>query len=96
MEMAEHIIAENKADVVALARTLIADPECVNKARSGSAANIRPCIRCNNCTNRSHELFLSTRCSVNPVIGREDEIYTFPQSARKKKVLVVGGGPGGM
>jgi 2,4-dienoyl-CoA reductase-like NADH-dependent reductase (Old Yellow Enzyme family)/thioredoxin reductase len=96
MEMAEQIIAENKADVVAVARTLIADPECVNKAHSGRAANIRPCIRCNNCINRSHELFLSTRCSVNPVISREAEIFTFPQPVKYRKVLVVGGGPAGM
>ena len=96
LEIAEQILGQNKADVVAMARTLIADPECVNKAHSGRAADIRPCIRCNNCINRSHELFLSTRCSVNPVIGWEDEIFTYPQPAKKKMVLVVGGGPGGM
>jgi 2,4-dienoyl-CoA reductase-like NADH-dependent reductase (Old Yellow Enzyme family)/NADPH-dependent 2,4-dienoyl-CoA reductase/sulfur reductase-like enzyme len=96
LEIAEQIIGENKADIVAMARTLVADPECVRKARNGQAENIRPCIRCNNCINRSHSLFLSTRCTVNPVIGHEAEIFTFPPPVKAKKVLVIGGGPGGM
>ena len=85
LEMAEQIIGQNKADVVAIARTLISDPGCVNKAGGGRADQIRPCIRCNNCINRSHELFLSTRCSVNPVIGWEDEMFSVSASGQKKE-----------
>jgi 2,4-dienoyl-CoA reductase-like NADH-dependent reductase (Old Yellow Enzyme family)/NADPH-dependent 2,4-dienoyl-CoA reductase/sulfur reductase-like enzyme len=96
LKMAEQILGVNQADIVAMARTLIADPDCVRKAAAGKADQIRPCIRCNNCINRSHELFLSTRCSVNPVIGREDEFFSFPLPRKKKKVVVVGGGPAGM
>jgi 2,4-dienoyl-CoA reductase-like NADH-dependent reductase (Old Yellow Enzyme family)/thioredoxin reductase len=96
LEMAEQIIDENKADLVAMARTLIADPDCVNKARTGNADRIRPCIRCNNCINRSHYLFLPTRCAVNPVIGREAEFVNLASPAKRKKVVVVGGGPAGM
>jgi 2,4-dienoyl-CoA reductase-like NADH-dependent reductase (Old Yellow Enzyme family)/NADPH-dependent 2,4-dienoyl-CoA reductase/sulfur reductase-like enzyme len=96
LEIAEKVVAENKADMVAMGRTLIADPDCVNKARTGKAAEIRPCIRCNNCINRSHYFFFATRCTVNPVIGREDEFFIYPPPQRKKKVVVVGGGPAGM
>jgi 2,4-dienoyl-CoA reductase-like NADH-dependent reductase (Old Yellow Enzyme family)/thioredoxin reductase len=96
LEIAEKAISEDKADIVAMARTQIADPDCVNKARSGHSDKIRPCIRCNNCINRSHYLFLSTRCSVNPVIGREAEFVNWPVPAKRKKIVVIGGGPGGL
>ena len=49
LEMAEQIIAENKADMVAMDRAFITDPDCVNKARKGEDDKIRPCIRCNTC-----------------------------------------------
>jgi 2,4-dienoyl-CoA reductase-like NADH-dependent reductase (Old Yellow Enzyme family)/thioredoxin reductase len=96
LELAEQIVGANQADVVAMARTLIADPECVNKARTGRAAEIRPCIRCNNCINRAHWFFLPVHCTVNPVIGREAEFFNFPLPLKKKKVVIIGGGPGGM
>jgi 2,4-dienoyl-CoA reductase-like NADH-dependent reductase (Old Yellow Enzyme family)/thioredoxin reductase len=96
LEMAERIIGENKADMVAMGRTLIADPDCVNKAKAGHGNRIRPCIRCNNCINRSHYLFLPTRCAVNPIIGREAEFINLAFPAKRKKVVVVGGGPAGM
>ncbi|MBN1190846.1 MAG: FAD-dependent oxidoreductase [Dehalococcoidales bacterium] len=96
IELAEQVIAANQADVIAMARTLIADPESVNKARTGRDAEIRPCIRCNNCINRAHWFFLPVRCTVNPVIGREAEFFNFPPAAAKKKVVVIGGGPAGM
>ncbi len=96
LPMADQIVADNKADVVAMARTLIADPDCVNKARRGQETAIRPCIRCNVCINRSHYQFLSVRCAVNPVIGREAELKYLPPPTRRKKVVVIGGGPAGL
>jgi 2,4-dienoyl-CoA reductase-like NADH-dependent reductase (Old Yellow Enzyme family)/thioredoxin reductase len=96
LDIGEQALADKKADVIAMARTLIADPECVNKALSGLVEKIRPCIRCNTCINRSHYQFLSTRCAVNPVIGREAEFISLPPPAKSKKVVVVGGGPAGM
>jgi 2,4-dienoyl-CoA reductase-like NADH-dependent reductase (Old Yellow Enzyme family)/thioredoxin reductase len=96
LEMAERIIGENKADLVAMGRTLIADPDCVNKAKAGHGDRIRPCIRCNNCINRSHYLFLPTRCAVNPIIGREAEFINLASPVKRKKVVIVGGGPAGM
>jgi 2,4-dienoyl-CoA reductase-like NADH-dependent reductase (Old Yellow Enzyme family)/thioredoxin reductase len=96
LEMAEQIIAENRADIVALNRVLLADPDGVNKAKKGKAETIRPCIRCNTCIDRTHKFFLSIRCAVNPLNGREAEFVNQPTPARKKKVVVVGGGPAGM
>jgi 2,4-dienoyl-CoA reductase-like NADH-dependent reductase (Old Yellow Enzyme family)/thioredoxin reductase len=94
--MAEKIIAENKADMVAMNRALIADPESVNKARQGKEDTIRPCVRCNNCIARTHRFFLPVRCAVNPLAGREAGFINLPPPAKKKKVIVIGGGPAGM
>jgi 2,4-dienoyl-CoA reductase-like NADH-dependent reductase (Old Yellow Enzyme family)/thioredoxin reductase len=96
MDMAEEILAAEKADMVAMIRTVIADPECVEKARSGRGEEIRPCLRCDTCLTRSTSYLLPTRCSVNPVAGREAQFMNWPAPARKKKVVVVGGGPAGM
>jgi len=96
LEMAEQIIAKGQADMVAMARALIADPDSVNKARKGQADRIRPCVRCNSCIDRSHrEAFLAVHCAVNPLAGREAEFKNQPLPA-KKKVVIVGGGPAGM
>ena len=96
MEMAEEIITQNRADMVAMIRTIITDPDCVRKAKNGEAEDIRPCIRCNTCLGRSPGYVLPTRCAVNPVAGRETEFVNPPAPAKKKRVVVVGGGPGGM
>jgi len=79
-----------------MARTLIADPECINKAKAGEDEKIRPCVRCNTCIDRTHGHRLSVRCAVNPVCGREIELKNFPASTGKKKVVIIGGGPSGM
>jgi 2,4-dienoyl-CoA reductase-like NADH-dependent reductase (Old Yellow Enzyme family)/thioredoxin reductase len=96
LEMAEQIIAEDKADMVAMNRALIADPEGVNKAKRGRADDIRPCIRCNTCIERTHTYFIPLHCTVNPLSGREAEFVNLPAPAKKKKVVVIGGGPAGM
>ena len=94
--MAEKIVAENKADMVAMNRALISDPDSVNKAKQGKEDTIRPCVRCNTCIARTHRFFLPVRCAVNPVAGREAEFINLPLPAKKKKVVVIGGGPAGM
>jgi NADPH-dependent 2,4-dienoyl-CoA reductase/sulfur reductase-like enzyme len=96
LEMAEQIIAENKADMVAMNRALIADPESVNKARNGQENTIRPCVRCNTCINRTHHFYIPIRCVVNPLNGREAEFTNLPPVKQKRKVVIVGGGPAGM
>jgi 2,4-dienoyl-CoA reductase-like NADH-dependent reductase (Old Yellow Enzyme family)/thioredoxin reductase len=96
LEQAEEAIGTGKVDMVALCRQLLADPETVIKAERGRENEIRPCIRCNTCISRSHFGSKPPRCAVNPQLGREldYESRTFPQ--KKKKAVVVGGGPAGM
>ena len=73
MDMAEEIIAEGKTDMVAMIRSIIADPDCVSKARTGRQASIRPCVRCNRCVSETREFTRPTRCTVNPIAGKETE-----------------------
>jgi len=95
LEMADKIIGEGKADIVAMGRAHIADPDIVNKTYRGELDDIRPCLRCNVCGERPKD-FLPVRCAVNPVIGREMEYRYLRPTERKKKVIIVGGGPAGM
>ncbi len=95
MKMANRIIAEGKADMVAMARAIFADPEIVNKSRRGQSEDVRPCLRCHTC-NRLTAAFYPIRCAVNPVLGRELDYIPLPQAREKKKVVIVGGGPAGM
>jgi 2,4-dienoyl-CoA reductase-like NADH-dependent reductase (Old Yellow Enzyme family)/thioredoxin reductase len=96
MEMAEEIIARDQADMVAMIRSIIADPDCVRKMRHGRTDEIRPCVRCNRCLSVSRVYTRPTRCTVNPVAGREAEFVNRQAPSTKKKVVVIGGGPGGM
>lgn len=95
-ELAEEIIASGKADVVELGRALLADPYFPKKAMMGESEDITPCLRCFNCFASIVESTV-VACAVNPVIGFEfDHKYYTPTLERTKKVMVVGGGPGGM
>lgn len=97
MKLAEEIVETGKADMVAMARTILADPECVKKYRAGREDEIRPCIRCNECTKRTAPpRFWSIRCSVNPLLGREWEAESSRTSRKGLSVIVAGGGPAGM
>jgi 2,4-dienoyl-CoA reductase-like NADH-dependent reductase (Old Yellow Enzyme family)/thioredoxin reductase len=91
----EEIIASGQADIVEVARGLIADPDLPRKARAGQEAEINKCMRCLSCFTN-----LMTKgqfiCAINPVIGREVENKWEIQPAAKKKVLVAGGGVAGM
>jgi 2,4-dienoyl-CoA reductase-like NADH-dependent reductase (Old Yellow Enzyme family)/thioredoxin reductase len=93
--MAEEIIAGGHADLVAMCRGLIADPEWPNKARRGREAEIRPCIGCFNCLDVMHERHY-LGCDVNPRAGREHRIGEVTPARTTKRVAVVGGGPAGM
>lgn len=92
---AEKILAEGKADIIGMARALLADPELPNKARNGRIHDIVPCIRCNRCL---HGVGYNDviACTVNPQTGRELRWQSAPRPAASRKVLVIGGGPGGM
>ncbi len=93
-DLAGRILKEGKADLVAVGRGLIADPQFVNKAKDGAPHQIRPCIRCNECTGRLRKGFRLS-CTVNPMMGREEEEGLTPV-LQAKRILVVGGGPAGM
>jgi len=90
---ADGLIAEGKADLVAVGRALLADPEWPNKARQG--IRIRPCIRCNVCHHMVDALEQDIACTVNPYLEREDE-EPLKEAKIKKNVMVVGSGPAGM
>ncbi|UWG96192.1 NAD(P)/FAD-dependent oxidoreductase [Dehalobacter sp. DCM] len=93
--MMEEIIASGQADVVALGRQTLADPDLPIKARLGREEEITPCLRCFNCFSHSTVggVFY---CTVNPEIGREQLSMTQAPPMHKKTVLVAGGGMGGM
>ena len=90
----ERILAEGEADFIAVGRSFVADPEFVHKIEDDSLEDIRPCIRCNNCLGRKYENL--NNCDVNPIAGAELFTVRTPEPENKRKVLVVGGGPGGM
>lgn len=98
MELAEQAISEGKADMVAMIRSFIADPDLVNKARLGKTDEIRPCIRCCICTGGSdpHACPKPIRCTVNPMVGREWQLTKVEKAETSKKVLIIGGGCAGM
>lgn len=88
---AQELLEQEKADFVVLGRSLLADPQWPNKARQGREDETRPCILCNEyCLGR-----IPAACMVNPALGRESEL-AIQRTEQPRRVLVVGGGPGGM
>lgn len=97
MQLAEEALAAGKADMIAMIRPFIADPELVNKAKEGRDDEIRPCIRCCACTGDDpHGCPKPLRCTVNAVAGRNMEFDPIPKAEVSKKVVIVGGGCAGM
>jgi len=94
-DAAETILAEGRADLIAMGRALLADPELPNKVASGRLEDITPCINCYGCRDDLWTNVLGIRCHVNATLGREAETKIIP-SEKPGKVLVVGGGPAGM
>ncbi|MGH3971276.1 MAG: FAD-dependent oxidoreductase, partial [Mycobacterium sp.] len=91
---AEQILADGRADFIAMGRPLLADPELVRKIAAGQAHRIRKCISCENCID-AMELRFAVDCAVNPRTGKERELAP-TRSARAKRVVVIGGGPAGL
>lgn len=92
--MAEEILSGGKADIVNIGRSLIADPQWAVKAMEGRTEEIRRCIACNRCID---SIFLnkSIVCTVNPMAGNEAQ-FEFKKASRAKRVIIAGGGVGGM
>lgn len=93
--IAHQVIEENKADMVALGRGLLADPQWVAKARTNKAEQIRPCVACYDGCFARYEVHQPISCAVNPAAGRERAYRLIPTSA-PKKISVIGGGIAGM
>jgi len=94
-DLAEKILEENKADMIALGRALIADPEWGKKAKEGRPEDIRQCIGCNQgCINNLLRAFF-VDCLQNPEVGREAR-YKIKKVDKPKNVLVIGGGIAGL
>jgi len=94
-EVAEGVLAAGKADLVSLARPLLADPQFVDKAAAGRADEINTCIACNQaCLDHTFSMKRAT-CLVNPRAGYETELV-YVRSSRPKRIAVVGAGPAGL
>jgi 2,4-dienoyl-CoA reductase-like NADH-dependent reductase (Old Yellow Enzyme family)/thioredoxin reductase len=95
--MAEDILEDGKADMVSLGRESLADPELPNKVAAGLTEEISPCIGCMQaCVGYLFDPnYLKISCLVNPFTGREGELKV-EKAEKPKKVMVVGGGPGGL
>ena len=94
-EQMEEIIASGKADIVYMARALLADPFLPRKVMENKEDQIVKCLRCFTCM-AERAMTSTRRCTVNPLIGREMEGCEIHLAPEKKKVLVAGGGPGGL
>lgn len=95
LEMAEEILQQGKADLVAIGRSLIADPDLPRKAMEGRLEEVKPCIACiQGCITRILSS-LPMKCSVNPAVGREGT-FSIKKARSRKRVLIAGGGPAGL
>jgi len=93
--VAEKLLEEKVADIILMGRALIADPELPRKVKQGRPEDIRPCIACNiGCAGRI-VMGIPATCTVNPMCGKEKE-YRIVPAGKREKVVVVGGGVGGM
>lgn len=94
-ETAEDIVSSGKADMISMARPLLADSEWANKAREGRADEINTCIACNQaCLDHTFQMKRAS-CLVNPRAGHETKLLYTPVT-QAKKVAVVGAGPAGL
>jgi 2,4-dienoyl-CoA reductase (NADPH2) len=91
---AENILADGRADFIAMGRPMLADPELPNKLIHGRAQRVRRCISCENCID-AMEQRLSVDCAVNPRAGKERELRATPTESAKH-VVVIGAGPAGL
>lgn len=94
VDLAERVISSGTADMIALGHQSIADPYWPRKVKQGRFEDIQHCMCCNECINSSTGM-RNTQCAINPYTTNELE-YKLEEPKTKRKVLVIGGGPGGM
>jgi len=95
LDMAEDILKSGKADMVAMAKALMADDRMIVKGERGQEADITPCMRCMYCL-RTVGGAHTRGCAVNPRMGWEYRYPRFIPAKKKQKIMIVGGGPAGM
>ena len=100
-ELMEDILARGKADMVALGRPLLADPDLPNKLKAGREDEVYPCLRCMACISESFVPYVKypsriRRCPANPTAYKEVPASRVTAAREPKRVLVIGGGPAGM
>jgi 2,4-dienoyl-CoA reductase-like NADH-dependent reductase (Old Yellow Enzyme family)/thioredoxin reductase len=97
LELGENILEEGKADLIAIGRRLLADPDLPNKVAEGKLDEVNSCIGCMECIERLafDERGQGVTCVVNPALGKE-KAYEINPAGTVKNVVVVGGGPAGM
>ena len=91
LELADKIIDEGGADIIFMARGLLADQDMLYKSYRGKPEDVRPCLRCWDCGRLGH-----VGCAINPSLGRTARYNTVTPALKKKKVVVIGGGAAGM
>lgn len=91
----EELIATGQADVLYMARSLLADPYLPRKVLENRDEEIISCLRCFTC-NAERGINETRRCALNPQIGREIEGFEIQPAPRPRKVIIAGGGPGGL
>jgi 2,4-dienoyl-CoA reductase-like NADH-dependent reductase (Old Yellow Enzyme family)/thioredoxin reductase len=106
--MAEEVLAKGQADYVLMARSAMADPEIIKKAKEGREDDIRPCLRCNYCMDHGRREAITKdlhlleapsydrHCATNPLAFQSASKKRFPPAERVKKVAIIGGGIAGM
>ena len=106
--VAEEVLAKGQADYILMARSAMADPELVKKAKEGREDDIRPCLRCNYCMDHGRRVAISKdlhllaypsydrQCMTNPMQFQSAQKLRIPPAERSKKVAVIGGGVAGM
>jgi 2,4-dienoyl-CoA reductase-like NADH-dependent reductase (Old Yellow Enzyme family)/NADPH-dependent 2,4-dienoyl-CoA reductase/sulfur reductase-like enzyme len=94
LDAGEHALAEGRFDFLSLGRKILADPDLPRKLAAGEVQSIRPCIYCYTCISAIYT-DESVRCAVNPRTAHEGDPMPAAAGA-PKKVVVIGGGPGGM
>ena len=87
----EQILREGKADLIGINRRFFADPNWANKVREGRLEDIQPCTHCGTCNSNYNK---ARYCRINACFGTDS--YDLKPATRKKRVVVVGGGPAGM
>lgn len=95
-QLAEQILAAGQADMCGMTRAMISDPEMANKAQVGRLDDVRACIGCNQACIGHYHMGVPITCIQNPLSGRELTLGNHEPAAIPRRVLVVGGGPGGM